>query len=42
LILLFGGLFLLAKATWEIHGSLEGEEHGQTGGAVASFGAVIA
>ena len=42
LILLIGGLFLLAKATWEIHGSLEGEEHGATNGAVASFGAVIA
>jgi predicted tellurium resistance membrane protein TerC len=27
LILLGGGLFLLAKATWEIHHSLEGEEH---------------
>ncbi|MEA2002902.1 MAG: hypothetical protein U9N84_13590 [Actinomycetota bacterium] len=37
----FGGLFLLAKATWEIHGSVEAEEHGQAGGAVASFGAVI-
>ena len=42
LILLFGGLFLLAKSTWEIHGSLEGEEYGNTTGAVASFGAVIA
>ena len=27
-ILLAGGLFLLAKATWEIHQSLEGAEHG--------------
>lgn len=27
LILVGGGLFLLAKATWEIHGKLEGEEH---------------
>ena len=27
LILLVGGLFLIAKATWEIHGKLEGEEH---------------
>jgi predicted tellurium resistance membrane protein TerC len=27
LILLFGGLFLIAKATYEIHGKLEGEEH---------------
>jgi predicted tellurium resistance membrane protein TerC len=41
LILLAGGLFLLAKATWEIHGSLEGEEHGQTTGQAASFRAVI-
>lgn len=28
LILLGGGLFLIAKSTMEIHGSLEGEEHG--------------
>lgn len=41
LILLGGGLFLLAKSTWEIHGSLEGQEHGQTTGAAATFGAVI-
>ena len=41
LILLGGGLFLLAKATWEIHGSLEGQEHGETAGTVATFGAVI-
>src|SRR5262245_18830555 len=27
LILLGGGLFLLAKATWEIHQRLEGAEH---------------
>jgi predicted tellurium resistance membrane protein TerC len=27
LILLIGGLFLIAKATFEIHGKLEGEEH---------------
>jgi predicted tellurium resistance membrane protein TerC len=27
LILIAGGLFLLAKATWEIHHSLEGEAH---------------
>ena len=42
LILLGGGLFLLAKATWEIHQRLEGEEHERTAGAAASFGAVIA
>ena len=27
LILIVGGLFLIGKATWEIHGKLEGEEH---------------
>ncbi len=27
LILLVGGLFLVAKATWEIHDKLEGAEH---------------
>lgn len=27
-ILILGGVFLLAKATWEIHSSLEGAEHG--------------
>jgi predicted tellurium resistance membrane protein TerC len=41
LILLGGGLFLLAKATWEIHQRLEGEEHERKAGAAASFGAVI-
>jgi predicted tellurium resistance membrane protein TerC len=40
LILIGGGLFLLAKATYEIHDKLEGEHHG-SGKAVASFGAVI-
>ncbi|PRX92468.1 TerC family protein [Allonocardiopsis opalescens] len=41
LILLGGGLFLLGKATFEIHESLEGEE-GHAGKKVAaSFGAVI-
>ncbi len=41
LILLLGGLFLLAKSTHEMHGQLEGEEgHGSTRVA-ASFGAVI-
>ncbi|HEX5758155.1 MAG TPA: TerC family protein [Thermoanaerobaculia bacterium] len=41
LILLLGGLFLLYKATHEIHGRLEGEE-GHAGARVAaSFGAVI-
>jgi predicted tellurium resistance membrane protein TerC len=42
LILLAGGLFLVGKSTWEIHGSLEGIEHGKTAGAAtATFGAVI-
>jgi predicted tellurium resistance membrane protein TerC len=41
LILLGGGLFLLAKATWEIHERLEGQEHERKAGPVVSFGAVI-
>jgi predicted tellurium resistance membrane protein TerC len=43
LILLAGGLFLIAKSTRELHGNLEGIEHGQAGGnaAVATFGSVI-
>jgi predicted tellurium resistance membrane protein TerC len=41
LILLGGGLFLLAKATHEIHASMEGGGHGHATKA-ASFGAVIA
>ncbi len=41
LILILGGLFLLGKATLEIHERLEGEEGHATGRAVASFGAVI-
>jgi predicted tellurium resistance membrane protein TerC len=41
LILLAGGLFLLAKSTMEIHEKLEGaEEHGGSA-RVASFGAVL-
>ena len=41
LILLFGGLFLIYKATTEIHSKLEGgEEHHATARA-ASFGAII-
>ena len=43
LILLGGGLFLLAKATTEIHESLEGGAagHGPSGGGTASFRSVI-
>jgi predicted tellurium resistance membrane protein TerC len=43
-ILLGGGLFLLAKATYEIHQNLEGSEPGLEGRqrAAVSFGAVIA
>jgi predicted tellurium resistance membrane protein TerC len=41
LILIAGGLFLLAKSTHEIHGNLEGQEETGGGRAAASFGAVI-
>jgi predicted tellurium resistance membrane protein TerC len=43
LILICGGLFLLAKSTLEIHGSLEGEEEeqGSAGGAAAGFVSVV-
>jgi predicted tellurium resistance membrane protein TerC len=41
LILLGGGLFLLAKATREIHERLEGEEGELTARVAPSFGAVI-
>ena len=41
LILIGGGLFLLAKATLEIHERLEGEEHQRQGRPAPSFGAVI-
>ena len=42
LILLGGGLFLIAKATWEIHDKLEGETHGGKSARRVSFAAVIA
>jgi predicted tellurium resistance membrane protein TerC len=42
LILLGGGLFLVAKATWEIHDKLEGEEHVRGDVMAVSMGAVIA
>ncbi len=41
LILIGGGLFLLAKATWEIHDKLEGSEE-ESGRVAASFASVIA
>jgi len=41
LILIGGGLFLLAKSTSEIHGSLEGEEETRRGIAKATFGAMM-
>jgi predicted tellurium resistance membrane protein TerC len=41
LILLFGGLFLIAKATMEIHSALEGEEQATLGRAATSYLGVI-
>jgi predicted tellurium resistance membrane protein TerC len=41
LILIIGGLFLLAKSTHEIHDKLEGEEGHASAKVVASFNAVI-
>jgi predicted tellurium resistance membrane protein TerC len=41
LILILGGLFLLAKATYELHERLEGETGHGGGKSVASFAAVI-
>ncbi len=41
LILLIGGLFLIAKSTWEIHDKLEGEEHEGAGKKPANFAAAI-
>ena len=43
LVLLAGGLFLIYKATKEIHHKLEGEDHtGHTAQAAVTFGSVIA
>ncbi len=42
LIMLAGGLFLLAKATSELHAKLEGNEHSTSSTAKASFGSMIA
>jgi predicted tellurium resistance membrane protein TerC len=41
LILIFGGLFLLAKATHEIHAKLEGEDSGHATAGRASLAAVL-
>ncbi len=41
LILIGGGLFLLAKATYEVHDKLEGEEGQPSGKAAATFASVI-
>jgi predicted tellurium resistance membrane protein TerC len=41
LILILGGLFLIAKATYEIHDKLEGEEGHASGRVAASFASVI-
>ena len=41
LILLFGGLFLLAKATYEIHDKLEGQEGHGSAKVAATFASVI-
>ena len=41
LVLLIGGLFLIAKSTHEIHGSLEGEQGSEAKKTYSSFAAVI-
>lgn len=41
LILILGGLFLLAKSTHEIHNALEGEEESKDIGKVASLASVL-
>ena len=41
LILVLGGIFLIAKSTMEIHNSLEGEEHAKSSAAAASFGGIL-
>ena len=42
IILMAGGLFLLAKATSEIHGTVEGAEHKEGAAKVTSFASAIA
>jgi predicted tellurium resistance membrane protein TerC len=41
LIMLAGGLFLLGKATYEIHEKLEGEEHEKSGNKVNGLASVV-
>ena len=41
LILIFGGLFLLGKSTFEIHENLEGEEGHKSARVKATFGSVL-
>jgi predicted tellurium resistance membrane protein TerC len=41
LILIVGGFFLVGKATWEIHGRMEGDDHQRDSGPVTSFWSVI-
>ncbi len=41
LIMLSGGLFLLAKSTSEIHAKLEGSEHEQSGGKRGAFAGIV-
>lgn len=40
-ILMLGGLFLIAKGTLEIHSKMEGAEHGSAGAKFSSLGLVI-
>ena len=42
LVLIVGGLFLVAKSTHEIHGKLEGHEGEKSARVAASYGAVLA
>ncbi len=42
LVLIVGGLFLIGKSTHEMHGSLEGDEHGKGSAGKASLGAIVA
>jgi predicted tellurium resistance membrane protein TerC len=42
LILIAGGVFLIWKATSEIHGLVEGEEHGKERSAASTFAGILA